>query len=144
MQKIKELWRSFLRNAVIILLIALISALSLFLLYLLLEQTFKVSLNVEKITYILLFVIFLCICLLALLAFHTNRIKSNFIALSCTDKITNEQYKEMIKTMTEREVRKLEQSKEFKEYMAKKNKTQSMRLQEEFSSGSESERHKRE
>lgn len=122
MQKIKELWRAFLHNAVMMLLIALISALSLFLFYLVLEQTFKISLNVEKISYVLIFVIFLCLCLLAFLGFQTNRIKSNVIALSCTGKLTNEQYKEMIKTMTELEVRKLKQSKEFQEYMSKKNK----------------------
>lgn len=48
---------------------------------------------------------------------YLRRLKQRRIALNCTKKIGLKEYEEMIKTMTVEEVKKLEKTKEFKQYM---------------------------
>lgn len=142
MQKIKGQWQDLLHNSLMILLISLISGLSLYLLYLILHQALEVNINVDKVSNFLIFIILLCLAILIFLIYHSFKVQDRVVAFSCTQKLSNYEYREMIEKMTKEEVSKLKQSKEYKDFLNKRNRSpiHDREVLEEMSFDSDSDR----
>ena len=90
------------------------------------------SLDREKISYLLNFVIMVCLGAVIYLIYHIYFTKAHYVALSCSSKVSLEEYEHMKKELTRTEVKKLTSSKEYQEYLRKKSEEgENMREQRE-------------
>ena len=75
------------------------------------------SINKEKLSLLLNFIIILCLAAVVYLIYHIYFTKAHYVALSCSSKVSVEEYEIMKRTMTRNEVKKLTSSKEYKDYL---------------------------
>ena len=111
----KEKLLSYLRYILIILLAGFLIAEFLYLLY----STLGLSAHIET-NYLLVFICGLCITILAYLVYHSYQLRLHYVALNCSDKMSRQEYENMVKLMTRSEVEKLERSKAYRDYVNKK------------------------
>lgn len=75
--------------------------------------------STDKASLVLSFVILICLAALGYLLYSVYFINQHYVALGCSSKMTVEEYEKMKKETTQRELSKLKNSKEFKEYLRK-------------------------
>lgn len=78
------------------------------------------SINIEKLSLLLNFIIILCLAAVIYLIYHVYFTKAHYVALSCSSKVSVEEYEVMKRTMTRNEVKKLTSSKEYQDYLRRK------------------------
>lgn len=140
MQEMKTNLASWVRLILIVLLASLILAECVYLFLSILSFSYNFSLSDAKTFYFLCFIIILCIMILCYIFYHARTVKTHFIALHCSDKISKEEYEKMVRVMTKREVEKLKKSSQFKDYLMKKTLSQEKQRESDEELLSESEK----
>lgn len=76
---------------------------------------------IDNIKFLLYFLIIFCSFAILYFYFYLKQLSEKKVALNCSHKISVAEYEKMKKELTERELKKLKESKEFKNYMINKN-----------------------
>ena len=113
----KSKFRSWAILLAIIFFCSILLAECLYLLFSVLGYYIDFSINKEKISLLLNFIIILCLGAVVYLIYHIYFTKAHYVALSCSSKVSVEEYEIMKRTMTRNEVKKLTASKEYKDYL---------------------------